>query len=146
MKLFLIVTLSAITAGCAGDVNVEQQGEPATDGVFIHITAGPENPHRVLMALQMANIMAETQDVLVYLDIEGVKVVLNDAEDIEFSHFATSHAQIRKLIGAGATVMACPGCLKVIDKTGEDLMDGVQVADKAKFFSFTEGRILTLDY
>jgi hypothetical protein len=42
--------------------------------------------------------------------------------------------------------MACPGCLKAAGKTEEDLADGVQIADKAKFFSFTKGRILTLDY
>jgi len=42
--------------------------------------------------------------------------------------------------------MACPGCLKVAGKTKKDLAEGVQVADKSVFFSFTKGRILTLDY
>ncbi len=32
------------------------------------------------------------------------------------------------------------------EKTKEDLAQGIQLADKKKFFSFTKGRILTLDY
>ncbi|MCF8316963.1 MAG: hypothetical protein K9I71_12600 [Ignavibacteriales bacterium] len=27
-----------------------------------------------------------------------------------------------------------------------DLMDGIKIADKENFFSFTNGRILTIDY
>jgi hypothetical protein len=42
--------------------------------------------------------------------------------------------------------MACPGCLKAAGKTAADLAPGIQVADKAAFFGFTKGRILTLDY
>jgi hypothetical protein len=38
------------------------------------------------------------------------------------------------------------GCLKAAGKTADDLAPGVQIADKDKFFSFTRGRILTLDY
>ena len=33
--------------------------EPARDGVFIHIGRGNDDPHRLLMALSMADIMAD---------------------------------------------------------------------------------------
>jgi hypothetical protein len=36
--------------------------------------------------------------------------------------------------------------LKAAGRTPADLMPGVKVADKDAFFSFTRGRILTLDY
>jgi hypothetical protein len=42
--------------------------------------------------------------------------------------------------------MVCPGCLKAANKTESDLMDGVKIADRNKFFEFTSGRILTIDY
>jgi hypothetical protein len=42
--------------------------------------------------------------------------------------------------------MACPGCLQAIGKTPQDLAPGVQASDRSKFFTFTRGRILTLDY
>ena len=116
------------------------------DGVFLHISHGVNQPHRVLMALNMAVLMAESRDVLVYFDIKGIEVVLADAPDVSFSHFPSSKAQLQKLIDMGVGVYACPGCLKAAEKTPADLMPGVKVADKDAFFTFTEGRILTLDY
>lgn len=116
------------------------------DGVFIHVKSGVENPHEVLMALGMANKMSETQDVVMYFDIHGIEVLLNDAPDIEYSHFPSSHTSIKSLLEKGIIIMACPGCLKAAEKTPEDLMEGIQVADKENFFNFTEGRILTIDY
>ena len=116
------------------------------DGVFVHISSGPENAHRVLMGLQMANLMRPERDVLVYFDITGVNVVLKGAEDLKKEPFPSSHEAIQKLIDSGATVCVCPGCLKAAGKSKEDVMPGVQIADKDRFFGFTRGRILTLDY
>jgi predicted peroxiredoxin len=116
------------------------------DGVFIHISHGEEAPHRVLMALSMAGIMAEDRDVAVYFDITGVGVVLEDAADLKYKHFTSSKGQLAKLRDMDVVLMACPGCLKAAGKTPDDLAPGVQVADKDKFFAFTRGRILTLDY
>ena len=147
-SLLILLALAFIVAcqPSAENTVVEEPVEPLTDGVFIHITNGPDNPHEVLMALQMAVMMVETQDVLVYFDIDGAQVVLKDSEDLTFSHFPSSHTQIKKLADLGVTMMACPGCLKAIGKTGDDLMPGVTVAERETFFNFTDGRILTLDY
>jgi predicted peroxiredoxin len=114
--------------------------------MFIHISQGPSEPHRVLMAMSMAAMMAEDHPVLVYFDIKGIDVVLKDAKDITYAHFTPSKAQLQNLLKKGVTVMACPGCLKAAGKTPADLAPGVKVADKKTFFGFTEGRIITLDY
>jgi len=123
-----------------------QQASETRDGEFIHISDGADDPHRVAMALQMAAMMSEDKDVLVYFDIKGIDVVLKDAADSQFSHFPSAQAQLKKLAERKVTVMACPGCLKAAGKTVADLAPGNQVADKKAFFSFTTGRILTLDY
>jgi len=116
------------------------------DGVFIHISDGPESAHRVLMALNMANMWAEDHAVLVYFDIKGIEVVLKDAKDITFAHFPSSKTALANLQKKGVVVMACPGCLKAAGKTPADLAPGIKVADKKQFFGFTEGRIIALDY
>ena len=118
----------------------------SADGVFIHLSQGAREPHRVLMALQMAVLMSEDHPVLVYFDIDAIGIVLKDAEDLTFAHFPSLKTQLAKLTEKGATLMACPGCLKAAGKTAEDLAPGIRVAEKSKFFSFTRGRILTLDY
>lgn len=143
MTLMAAVLLAGMIAACVAN---EYAAESPGDGVFLHISHGQDDPHRFLMALNMANIMAEDHDVLVYFDINAVHAVLSDSEDIAFSHFPSSKDALAALKARQVVLMACPGCLKVAGKTGEDLAEGIQVADKKLFFSFTAGRIVTLDY
>ena len=145
-KSLRYVMMTAFLALIASGQIVQAEDETPRDGVFLHISHGVNKPHRVLMALNMASLMAESRDVLVYFDIDGIELVLKDAPDLTYSHFPASKAQLEKLIGMGIGVYACPGCLKAAGKTPADLMPGVKVADKDAFFAFTEGRILTLDY
>lgn len=119
---------------------------PPKDGLFVHISHGYDDPHRVLMGLNMAVMMSEQKDVAVYIDITGVNFVLKGAEDINYSHFPSAQTSIQKLIEMDVPVMVCPGCLKAAGKTAEDVMEGVMIADKERFFDFTGGRILTIDY
>jgi predicted peroxiredoxin len=135
----------AIMGVCVANVSAVGADEPR-DGVFIHISHGKDDPHRVLMALSMASIMCEDHDVLVYFDIKAVEVVLKGAENLTYSHFPSSQQQLAALAKKGVTLMACPGCLKAAGKTADDLAAGLKLADKKRFFSFTKGRILTLDY
>jgi predicted peroxiredoxin len=116
------------------------------DGVFIHITESYNDPHRVLMPLKMAAIMAPDKDVLVYLDIHAVELLVKGAKDIEYADFETAQTYLKKLIGMNVGVYACPTCLKIAGFKPDDLMDGIQVAQKDKFFNFTKGQIITLDY
>jgi predicted peroxiredoxin len=152
MKKYALILILAIASLPCAPALAADKAEPASqktrDGVFIHVTSGPESAHRVLMALKMATAMSENgaKDVLLYFDIEGIKVLLKDAPDIEHKGFEGSKKQIALLLKRGVPIFACPGCLKAFDKTPEDLMTGVQVANRDAFFSFTKGRILTLDY
>jgi len=123
------------------------QVEAVRDGIFIHLTAGYESQHRVLMAFRMAELMSADKDVLVYCDIEAVKLLVKDSPDMGMpGMFPSLHESMAKLLQAGVSIQACPGCLKVAGFTPEDLREGISIADKEKFFSFTKGRILTLDY
>ena len=144
--LHVLLILSFMFMSCQNAPYEQEPPPPVKDGVFIHISHGADNVHRVLMALQMAAIMAEDRDVLVYFDIRGIDVVLADGEDFTYSHFPSSQTQIQNLLAKNVPLMACPGCLKAAGKTEADMMEGIQVADKEQFFGFTKGRILTIDY
>lgn len=144
LAVSLVLPLAACSTVDESVGRAEQKRD--RDGVFIHIESGPDEPHTVLMALQMARIMAEDRPVLVYCDIEGVHLVLKNRPSIQHAAFPDSHTQIAKLKELGASIQACPGCLKAAGKSADDLMEGVDVANKEAFFEFTKGRILTLDY
>jgi predicted peroxiredoxin len=99
------------------------------------------------MPLKMATIMADDHDVLVYLDIEAVNLALKEAPAVEMPpHFPSSRSLLTTLLDKGVTVMVCPTCLEVAGRVEADLLPGVRLADKGTFFSFTKGRIVTLDY
>lgn len=140
---FTVLFVLLFTLGCQ---NSAKQAAPAKDGLFIHISHGSDDPHRLLMALKMAEIVSADKDVLVYCDIKAIEAVVKDGPEISMPPFPSSKTQVEKLVQKGITVMACPTCLKVAGKTADDLIDGVQIADKEKFFSFTSGRILSIDY
>jgi predicted peroxiredoxin len=120
--------------------------EAVKDGIFIHISHGSDDPHRVLMALSLAEKMSEDKDVILYFDIKGIEVLLKDGPDLSFAQFTSSKEQVQKLLDKGIIIMACPGCLKAAEKTSDDLREGIIIADKEKFFNFTSGRILSIDY
>ena len=142
-RFLAIVACVLWLTGCATTPTV--QDDPTT-GVFVHIQSGPDNPHSVLMGLRMAQIMSEDRDVLVYIDVDGVGVVTQGAPDLAMQPFGSSRAMIRDLVSREVPVYACPGCLEALGKQPKDLIPGVQVANKQAFFTFTEGRILTMDY
>jgi predicted peroxiredoxin len=147
MRLTPLATLICTAAlGLALTSFAAERTTQSKDGVFIHLSQGQNDPHRVLMALNMANLMSDDHAVLVYFDIKAIEVVLKDAKDLTYSHFPSSKSQLAKLREKGVLLMACPGCLKAAGKSADDLAPGIQIADKTKFFSFTPGRILTLDY
>lgn len=118
----------------------------ARDGIFLHISSGYDNPHKVLMALKMAVMMAMDKDVLVYIDIKGVDMVVKSSKDMKFKDFPTLFELLDQLAAKKVTVMACPTCLKVAGYQPEDLRPGIIIAQKDKFFNFTKGKIVTLDY
>jgi predicted peroxiredoxin len=116
------------------------------DGLFLHISSGYDNPHKVLMALKMALMMSMDKDVVVYFDIKGVDLLLKSSKEMKFKDFPTLHELLDQLAAKKVIVMACPTCMKVAGYKPEDLRPGIIIADKDKFFNFTKGRIITLDY
>jgi predicted peroxiredoxin len=148
-NLLIIIALLTIT-GCQNNKQTTQSAVAAQndvkDGVFIHLTQCYDDPHRVLMPLKMATMMAQDKDVIVYMDIHAVNILVKGSKDIEFADFESAHTYIKKLIDLKVGVYACPTCLNIAGFKPEDLIDGVQVAQKEKFFNFTKGRIIALDY
>jgi predicted peroxiredoxin len=90
--------------------------------------------------------MAKDKDVLIYLDIHAVELLVKGAKDLNYEDFESFQTYIKQLADKNVGVYACPTCLKLAGFKPEDLMDGAQIAQKDKFFNFTKGRIITLDY
>lgn len=152
MKNFILISAIALLA--ASCIRVNENPNPnanlssyaETEGIFIHVKQGADNPHEVLMALSMATKFESDYDVLMYFDIDGIEMVTDDAPNLEMEPFGSSDELFRKLVNSGVTIFACPGCMKVAGIEPSDLRSGVTVAEKHEFFDFTDGRILSIDY
>ena len=151
----VLAAIALLALGCQrSDNTVDEKTTSAAltaadrirDGVFIHISHGSDDPHRVVMALRMATMMSSDKDVLVYCDIKGIEAVLKDSEDITYPTFPSAKESLAELLNKKVHIYACPGCMKAAGKTLKDLTPGVTLAEKEEFFGFTKGRILSLDY
>ncbi len=150
MKNFIALLLIPILA--ASCIRMDNTSEPKTepekktDGVFIHISKGADDPHSVLMALMLADKFSTSNDVLVFFDKDGIDMVTEQAPNLEMEPFDSSDDIIERLLNRGVDILACPACMTVAGVEKEDLKNGVKLAEKERFLDFTEGRILTLDY
>jgi len=144
--IFHYIILMFFFAGFINAQNHKPVSEPVKDGLLIHITEGYSNPHRVLMPLKMATLMAADKDVLVYLDIHAVELVLKSSKDLSMDGFESLMKMLKTLINDKVGIYVCPTCLKVAGYSESDLIPGVKLAQKEMFFNFTKGRIVTLDY
>ncbi|MCG3137862.1 MAG: hypothetical protein HJJLKODD_01717 [Phycisphaerae bacterium] len=141
----ILAVLLMGSAGCQIN-NTEGAALNQRDGILLHISHGHDNPHAVCMALKMATLMSAHRDVLVYFDLQGVEAVDRHGEEITHPAFDSARQQLQKPIDAHVPLYVCPSCLKAAGKTMDDVVKGVQVANKEAFFTFTRGRIVTLDY
>ena len=149
-KIGLFIAAAVIMTSCGQNQNQgtvhEEHAAPVKDGVFIHISEGYNDAHRALMPLKMATIMAGDKDVIIYFDIHAVEFLIKGSEDVIHEEFESAHTYLKQLTEMKMGLYACPTCMKVAGLAAEDLLDGVQTAQKDRFFDFTKGRILTLDY
>jgi predicted peroxiredoxin len=145
---FLLLTTALVVTGALLFVRADACVAATTqDGVFIHVSHGADDPHRLLMAFKMAVTMAEAgHPVLVYCDIKAVSVLAAGAADVTHDLFPSAHTQLQRMLELGVRVRACPTCLKVAGLGEDRLVKGVKLADKDEFFGFASGRILSLDY
>lgn len=65
---------------------------------------------------------------------------------MQFADFEPLKKLLQDLIDKKVGLYACPTCMKIANIIPEDLMEGILTAQKDKFFNFTKGRIITLDY
>lgn len=148
-KVFAFLLIPLLAVACIR-VNTEgeiiPEPEAKTDGAFIHISKGAADTHDVLMALMLADKFSTSNDVLVFFDKEGIEMVTTNAPSLEMDPFDSSDEIFQRLMDNGATILACPACMKVSGVEESDLRNGVKLAEKEMFFEFTEGRILSLDY
>ena len=143
--IFILVVLAGAIAGFSLKSNPVEK-PVKKDGIFMHISSGYDNPHKVAMALTLATKFTDTHDVMLFFDIKGVEILKKGAESITMENFTSSDEALRSLLESGARIAAFPMCMKKAGISENELIEGIEVAKKELFFDFTDGRILSMDY
>lgn len=95
------------------------------DGLlFVNLTT--DEAHRADMAMAFSQAMIERKHpVVIWLNDKGVAL----ASKAQAANFAGQQKTLAALIGKGATVIACPICMKHYGVTEADLLEGVKVGN-----------------
>lgn len=108
-----------------------------TEGTLI-VNLTTDESHRADMAMAFSKGMMERgHPIVVWLNDKGVLIAAQE----HAGKFAAQQETLATLINDGATVIACPMCMKHYGVAETDLLDGVQVGnpDLTESFLFKEG-------
>jgi len=122
------VTVTAFAAGPAP--------EKAKAPIVINMTAGKEDLHSFWMGLQLAShALGDGRKATVYMNVNAPFLASKKApEDLRFGEMPTPREQIADLLKKGASIIVCPGCLKVAGLTKDDLLPGLELGTKEALF------------
>ena len=116
---FALLTLGVLVLG-SGAVTAGAESEP----LFVNLLSGPTS-HRSDMALTFTeNVLKRGHPVTVFLNDEGVKIAAKSSTES-----AKGREALEKLMKGGATVIACPYCMKHYGVKESDLLEGVTVGN-----------------
>ncbi len=136
----LVITVLLIVGCGQQPVPAPVAGAAATGPapVLISVVSDMDsNPQAVDMALKLAGFsLDEGRDVFLFFNVKGVRVPLATlTDDVVWSSGPPIREQLAGLIERGATIHACPICMKALDVTADQLFEGVQVTDRAALFA-----------
>jgi predicted peroxiredoxin len=128
--LFLL-TLGALALG-----TTTAAAGPGSEPLFVNLLSGPTS-HRTDMALTFSeNVLKRGHPVTLFLNDEGVKIAAKSNTEA-----VKARDTLGKLMKGGATVIACPYCMKHYGVQESDLLEGVKVGNP----ELTQGELFKPD-
>ena len=154
LSLFAVTTVHAQMGQQAQSGSMDQamqamRGEVGNaTGYLFHLSTGPEDPRRVLVPLTLAMMISnDGTPVQLFLDQKGVLVAHKDAKPISHPDFPKNSEELLTILAKrGVGIAVCPLCMKGEKMTKEDLREGAVLFSPDKLSSFTDGRIITMDW
>lgn len=147
----LIVTCGMIVlTGCAAEQKGDRTIAPCEAGsatVVFNITSGPDHPHPVTMALQLAgHALDDDRRVVLFFNVKGVAIPTKQLSPALAYHDKPIKGLLAKLMERGAIVLVCPHCMKAESIAADQLVEGAQVADREKLFGRIGGNTVVFTY
>jgi len=140
LAVFIVVACAA-PASSDGAVS----SDPPT--MFFNITSGPDNPHPVTMALQLAgHSLDDGREVVLFFNVQGVHVPTNELSETLAFGDEPIKMMLAGLIERGAHVHVCPHCMAALEVEEADLVEGAQVTTRESLFAHVHSNTTVFTY
>jgi predicted peroxiredoxin len=146
--LISISMILLVTWTFAGQDEGRGRDDSVSHVMFFNITSGPEeDAHAVTMALQLAgHALDDGREVVLFFNVRGVDAPKKDLPgDLAFKDKPIK-TLLADLIDRGAQAHVCPHCMKALDVSAEDLIDGAVVTDREKLFGKIGSNTVVFSY
>ena len=147
MKSIILLLSVIVLLGCTKDNKQVKKNIPFREGVVIHLTKGPNNPDIVIIAMNLAIVMSEKQNVIVYLDCDGVKSFFSDSPDMNYGYYQSTLVAVRNLsVMDNVKILASKTSLRAASKSAENLIKGITAINDEELADLIKGNFFTIDY
>lgn len=106
--------------------------------ILVYGSHGSDEPERATLALIAGNTaLASEHETVIFLTVEGVRLATRGyAEDIHKEGFAPVRELLDQYIAGGGVLLACAACCKPRNITGDDLIEGAEIAGAARLIEY----------
>lgn len=145
-RLGKVIAIIAMVLSASVFNDLVAQTAQNKNGFLVHLSSG-DSQFKIIKALQIAENMNKNGNaVLLYFDTDATYLTLEETEDFIFLE-QSYKTLLDRLITSEVDVRVCKGNLmKGLGKTEKDLISGVKLGEPDMFFTFTEGKVISLDY
>lgn len=138
--------VATMAVGCAAP-DASGTASSAPQPMFFNITSGPDDPHPVTMALQLAgHALDDGRDVLLFFNVRGVHIPTTQLSDTLAFGDRPIKELLADLMARGAEVHVCPHCMAALEVNETDLIEGAQVTTRDLLFAHLTGNTAVFTY
>lgn len=153
-RIVSLMVLGLVLVGCeasvelggkAGSHNAAAAPSENAKVLVVNLTSGEEDLHATQMALNLAGHgLDDGRRVIVFLNVKGAALAAADlGDDVRFEDRPPIREQLKTLIGRGANVLVCPYCAKVMKVADDNILPGIEKADREKLLGQLDDVVFT---
>lgn len=145
-KVLAMAIVVSTVVGCA-QADTANTAASSASSMFFNITSGPENPHPVTMALQLAgHALDDNRSVVLFFNVRGVLIPTIQLPDTLAFGDRPIKEMLADLIERGVEVHVCPHCMSALEVDATDLIAGARVTNREMLFSNLMGNTAVFTY
>lgn len=107
------------------------------DKILVNCSDGINNTEKATVAFILAFTASKTHETAVFLTADGVQLALKGgAEEVRAEGYEPLADLLHGMLANGGKLWICPACAKARGITGEDLVEGAEIAGAPRTLAY----------